>query len=125
MSHAGRETWFHKKGTHFVPPNIIRYADDFVILHENKAVVQRCREIISEWLAGIGLELKPEKTRLTHTLNHELKGMDFLLFKIRCQNGWRTIETRLPHIPETSTMGKTPMWNIKSRFRQTLDFHRR
>ncbi|MHC5673511.1 group II intron reverse transcriptase [Nostoc sp.] len=83
MSHAGRETWFHKKGTHFVPPNIIRYADDFVILHENKAVVQRCREIISEWLAGIGLELKPEKTRLTHTLNHELSedgkaGFDFL-----------------------------------------------
>jgi RNA-directed DNA polymerase len=83
MSHTGRETWFHKKGTHFVLPNIIRYADDFVILHENKSVVQRCREIISEWLAGIGLELKPEKTRLTHTLNHELSedgkaGFDFL-----------------------------------------------
>ncbi|MCC5655423.1 reverse transcriptase/maturase family protein [Nostoc sp. XA010] len=45
----------------------IRYADDFVVFHKDKAVVQRCREIISEWLAGIGLELKPEKTRLTHT----------------------------------------------------------
>ncbi|HYX18830.1 MAG TPA: reverse transcriptase domain-containing protein [Nostoc sp.] len=83
MSQTQRETWFHKKGTQFVPPNIIRYADDFVILHENKAVVQRCQEIISEWLAGIGLELKPEKTRLTHTLNHELSedgkaGFDFL-----------------------------------------------
>ncbi|MHC5731158.1 MAG: hypothetical protein ACYTXY_45115, partial [Nostoc sp.] len=53
-----RETWYHKKGTEFKSPNIIRYADDFVILHENKAVVQRCREIISEWLAGIGLEVK-------------------------------------------------------------------
>jgi len=83
MSGTGKETWFHKKGTHFNPPNIIRYADDFVILHENKAVVQRCREIISEWLAGIGLELKPEKTRLTHTFNPELSedgkaGFDFL-----------------------------------------------
>ncbi|MHC5826508.1 MAG: reverse transcriptase/maturase family protein, partial [Nostoc sp.] len=61
----------------------IRYADDFVVLHKDKAVVQRCREIISEWLAGIGLELKPEKTRLTHTFNHELSedgkaGFDFL-----------------------------------------------
>ncbi|QFS43548.1 ltrA, RNA-directed DNA polymerase [Nostoc sphaeroides CCNUC1] len=61
----------------------IRYADDFVVFHKDKAVVQRCREIISEWLAGIGLELKPEKTRLTHTLNHELSedgkaGFDFL-----------------------------------------------
>ncbi|MHC5833551.1 MAG: reverse transcriptase/maturase family protein, partial [Nostoc sp.] len=27
--------------------NLIRYADDFVVLHKYKAVVQRCREIIS------------------------------------------------------------------------------
>ena len=64
-------------------PNIIRYADDFVILCVEKALVQRCGEIISEWLAGMGLELKPEKTRLTHTLNKELSehgkaGFDFL-----------------------------------------------
>jgi len=83
MTHTGRETWFHKKRIEFKPPNVIRYADDFVILHENKAVVQRCREIISEWLACIGLELKPEKTRLTHTFNPELSedgkaGFDFL-----------------------------------------------
>lgn len=83
MPLTGRETWFHKKGTSFRTPNVIRYADDFVILHENKAVVQRCREIIWEWLAGIGLELKPEKTRLTHTFNPELSedgkaGFDFL-----------------------------------------------
>ncbi len=63
--------------------SLIRYADDFVVLHEHKAVVQRCREIISEWLAGIGLELKPEKTRLTHTFKSELSedgkaGFDFL-----------------------------------------------
>jgi len=67
---------------------VIRYADDFVILHENKAVVQRCRELISEWLNGIGLELKPEKTRLTHTLNPEwsedgIAGFDFLSHHIQ------------------------------------------
>ncbi len=45
MSHTMRETWFHKKSEEFKPPNIIRYADDFVVLHENKAVVQRCREM--------------------------------------------------------------------------------
>ncbi len=63
--------------------SVIRYADDFVILHKDKAVIERCREITSEWLKGIGLELKPEKTRLTHTLNPELSedgnaGFDFL-----------------------------------------------
>jgi RNA-directed DNA polymerase len=57
-----------------------------VILHENLTVVQRCREIISEWLKGIGLELKPSKTRLVHTLNqHEecKPGFNFLGFHIR------------------------------------------
>jgi len=61
---------------------------DLVILCEEKAVVQSCREIISNWLFGIGLELKPEKTRLTHTLNPELSeegcaGFDFLGHHIR------------------------------------------
>jgi RNA-directed DNA polymerase len=68
--------------------SLIRYADDFVVLHEDKVVIERCRELISEWLKGIGLELKPEKTRLTHTLNPELSedgkaGFDFLSFHIQ------------------------------------------
>ena len=97
MSHTMRETWFHKKGTEFKTPNLIRYADDFVILHENKSVVQRCREIISDWLVDIGLELKPEKTRLTHTFQPELSedgkaGFDFGL-KVRLV-GYKPVPTR-------------------------------
>ncbi len=66
--------------------SFIRYADDFVILHEDITVVQRCKEIISEWLVDMGLELKPSKTRLTHTLNkyeNEEPGFNFLGFYIR------------------------------------------
>ncbi len=66
--------------------SIIRYADDFVILHKDLTVVQGCREIISEWLKDMGLELKPSKTRLTHTLIHhedEKPGFDFLGFHIQ------------------------------------------
>lgn len=65
---------------------LIRYADDFVVLHKDIAVVQRCQQIITEWLKGIGLELKPSKTRLTHTLNkygEENAGFDFLGFTVR------------------------------------------
>lgn len=86
MSHTGRETWFHKKGTEFKSPDVIRYADDFVILHENETVVTRCKEIISEWLQDMGLELKPSKTRFAHTLyeyEQEKPGFDFLGFTIR------------------------------------------
>ena len=66
--------------------SLIRYADDFVILHEDITVVQRCREIITDWLKDIGLELKPAKTRLTHTLNgceEEKPGFNFLGFFVR------------------------------------------
>ncbi len=66
--------------------SLIRYADDFVIIHEDLTVVQRCKEIISKWLDGIGLELKPSKTRLAHTL-HKHDGQDagfnFLGFNVR------------------------------------------
>ena len=66
--------------------SIIRYADDFVILHKDITVVQGCREIISEWLKDMGLELKTSKTRLAHTLNkydYEEPGFDFLGFHIQ------------------------------------------
>ena len=69
-----------------IVPCLIRYADDFVILHEDLTVVQRCKEIISEWLNGMGLELKPSKTRLAHTLyEHDGQdaGFNFLGFNVR------------------------------------------
>lgn len=67
------------------PIHLIRYADDFVILHEDAAVIAGCRELISEWLKGMGLELKEAKTRITHTLNpvNGKVGFDFLGFHIR------------------------------------------
>jgi len=68
--------------------NFIRYADDFVIMHKDKKVILKCKEVINTWLNDIGLELKPEKTRLTHTLNASLSedgiaGFNFLGFHIQ------------------------------------------
>ena len=71
-------------------PKIIRYADDFVILHDNYEIILQCKELIAQWLKQVGLELKPEKTSIRHTLNsiqHDGKpikpGFDFLGFNIR------------------------------------------
>ncbi len=66
--------------------SIIRYADDFVILHEDINILNRCIEVITQWLNDVGLELKPTKTRIAHTLNHyqkEKPGFDFLGFNVR------------------------------------------
>jgi RNA-directed DNA polymerase len=72
----------HRK---FYAPQVVRYADDLVVLHEDLSVVQQCRESLAEWLKDIGLELKPSKTRIAHTLNEVdgVTGFDFLGFNVR------------------------------------------
>jgi RNA-directed DNA polymerase len=66
--------------------SLIRYADDFVVLHEDLEVIRLCKLEIEKWLSGIGLELKPSKTRFAHTLNKlddEQPGFNFLGFNVR------------------------------------------
>jgi RNA-directed DNA polymerase len=98
------ETFKGNKRDNKTALSLIRYADDFVILHEDITVVQRCKGIIAEWLHDIGLELKPSKTRLAHTLNQyeqEKPGFDFLGFTIQqfpvgkyhSKQGFKTIIT--------------------------------
>ncbi|GET43377.1 reverse transcriptase homolog [Microseira wollei NIES-4236] len=64
--------------------NLIRYADDLVVLHPELEVIEQCKQLIENWLANMGLELKPSKTKITHTLHkHEAsKGFNFLGFTI-------------------------------------------
>ena len=66
--------------------SVIRYADDFVIIHDEIDTVLKCKEVIEEWLKNLDLELKPSKTRIAHTLdvyNGEQPGFDFLGFHIQ------------------------------------------
>jgi len=67
------------------PPIVVRYADDFVVLHQDRDVIEQTRHIAAEWLTGMGLELKPEKTRIVHTLDRhdDQVGFDFLGFNVR------------------------------------------
>ncbi len=75
-----------EKGNNEKEITLIRYADNFVILHPNLDVVTKAKALIEEFLKGMGLELKPEKTRFTHTLlkvDEETPGFNFLGFNIR------------------------------------------
>jgi RNA-directed DNA polymerase len=78
-------TWKGCKRDNEQSVSLIRYADDFVILHKDLNVVLKCKEIIENWLTEIGLELKPSKTKISHTLNkyNGNVGFDFLGFTIR------------------------------------------
>ncbi len=69
---------------------VIRYADDFVVISPQIEIIQQCQVVIEEWLKPIGLELKPAKTRICHTLreievNGEkvAPGFDFLGWNFR------------------------------------------
>ncbi|MEG4535141.1 group II intron reverse transcriptase/maturase [Microcoleus sp. D2_18a_D3] len=65
--------------------SLIRYADDFVIMHKDIDVIIACQKIIADWLSDLGLKLKPSKTKLTHTLNkyNGNVGFEFLGFHVQ------------------------------------------
>jgi len=67
-------------------PQVIRYADDFVVLHPDRGVIGQVAQQATAWLQEIGLELSPRKTRIGHTLwEHagQTPGFDFLGFQVR------------------------------------------
>ena len=46
-------------------PRMVRYADDFVVIHKDKAIIEECQQFTTGWLKQMGLEPKPSKTRVT------------------------------------------------------------
>ncbi len=97
--------------------SLIRYADDFVILHEDIKVVLQAQTVIQEWLNQVGLELKPEKTKIAHTLEEyegNKPGFDFLGFTIR---QWKIKSTKQGF----KTLIKPSSKSIKTHYRKLAD----
>src|SRR5438132_589406 len=81
-------------------PKVVVYADDFVVLHEDHQVIQQVRQLVTEWLATVGLELKAKKTRICHTLEAQSGlpvGFDFLGFHVRQYRVGRHRSGTSPH----------------------------
>lgn len=104
-------------------PLVIRYADDFVALDADEAVIHQVKDFIAEWLQEMGLELKPSKTQITHTLNHyhDTVGFGFLGFEIR---QYRVGKTRTAYNGKRQPLGfktiiKPSKANVR-RHKQTL-----
>ncbi len=77
-------------------PVLIRYADNFVILHPDLKELQQAGQRARSWLATIGLSLHKRKTHITHTLTpyQGQVGFDFLGFTIRQEAQEKTIAGR-------------------------------
>ncbi|TGO03644.1 hypothetical protein PN36_02625 [Candidatus Thiomargarita nelsonii] len=59
--------------------DLVRYADDFVVIHEEKEVIEESKRFIEQWLKIRGLTLSQEKTKIVHST----EGFDFLGHHIR------------------------------------------
>jgi len=64
---------------------MVRYADDFVLLCRTAEEAQRALEIVTEWVADNGLTLHPTKTRI---VDARTESFDFLGYSFRGQNHW-------------------------------------
>lgn len=65
---------------------IIRYADDLVVMGKQLSNVIKAKQIISDFLATVNLELSEEKTRIGHSMksiNGNKPGLNFLGFYFR------------------------------------------
>jgi RNA-directed DNA polymerase len=62
---------------------VIAYADDGMVLHEDRQVLEHCQQLLKTWLAEMGLSLNEAKSRICHTLEGDQPGFEFLGFDIR------------------------------------------
>jgi group II intron reverse transcriptase/maturase len=67
---------------------LVRFADDFIVLCTSRARAEQARRRVSEILAGLGLQLHPDKTRIA-CLARGREGVNFLGFHLHKVESWR------------------------------------
>jgi len=65
---------------------MVRYADDFVILCRSEGEAQRALALVQQWTAQAGLKLHPDKTRIVDATKHG--GFDFLGYHFERSYKW-------------------------------------
>ena len=70
----------------------IRYMDDFILISDDRAHLERCREEIREILEGLKLQLHPEKTKI-YQLS---KGIKFLGFVYKLKSTGKVVASVNP-----------------------------
>lgn len=82
---------------HFVKEQLhikhyVRYNDDFILIHEDKAYLQECWKRIDAWMTERGLRMSPKKTQLFKVT----QGIKFLGFRFRLTDTGKVVMTVLP-----------------------------
>lgn len=97
-----------RKSERYTPikARLVRYADDFVVLCTHREGIEAATGAIETFLAGMGLHLHEDKTRITHTSQpvDGQVGFDFLGFTIR---QWPAGKTRTARRTNGEPLGFT------------------
>jgi len=72
---------------------LVRYADDFVVLCRSERQANAALQVAGEILGGLGLQLHPEKTKVVD-LREGREGFDFLGWHFRARVSGRLLEQR-------------------------------
>jgi group II intron reverse transcriptase/maturase len=67
---------------------LVRYCDDFVVVCPTRERAEQARDLAAEILAGVGLRLHPDKTKIVY-LRRGQEGFDFLGFHHRMVESWK------------------------------------
>jgi len=114
--HVLDETW-EREYRHL--GQLVRYADDFVVLCRSRAQAEEALRRVREILAGVGLELHPEKTRVVE-LGLGREGFVFLGCYLRVVRSHFKGRTYLFRWPSPKAMNR-----IRERIRELTDRRRR
>jgi RNA-directed DNA polymerase len=102
---------------------LVRYADDWVVLCSSEREATEALEIARGILAGLGLELHPEKTRIVD-LREGREGFDFLGCHFRARVSGRMLERGVRRYYLHRWPSQRAMKRIRVRIRELTDRRR-
>ena len=68
---------------------LVRYANDFVVLHRSRGVIEQAQTFLRDWLKCMGLELHSDKIQIVNTRS----GFQFIGFSINHIWKWGKVKT--------------------------------
>ncbi len=103
---------------------LVRYADDFVVLCRSERQAKTALDAAGEILAGLGLELHPDKTRIVD-LREGREGFDFLGCHFRARVSGRLLERGIRRYYLHRWPSQRAMKRIRARIKALTDRRRR
>jgi len=103
---------------------LVRYADDWVALCSSEREAEEALQVAGEILAGLGLQLHPEKTKVVD-LREGREGFDFLGCHFRARVSGRMLERGVRRYYLHRWPSQRAMKRIRARIRELTDRRRR